>query len=144
VISEAHKQADGQFKIHVKRKKITRKKPLPVHGNGCKQAQGHQLWAHMLTIKLLDSSKLSWKKIKFTSKKPLPVPAVAVNKLGPSAVSSQAHKQAIGHLKIYVKKFNFTRKKPLPVPAMVVSKPRAINCEHTCSPRWCFIDENWD
>jgi hypothetical protein len=48
-------------------------------------------------------------------------------------VSSQAHKQVIGHLKVYVKKNNFTRKKPLPVPAMAMSKPRAMSCELTCS-----------
>jgi hypothetical protein len=33
------------------------------NGSGCNQAQGYELWAHMLTIKLIDSSEFRWKKI---------------------------------------------------------------------------------
>jgi hypothetical protein len=49
-------------------------------GSGCEQAQGHELWAHMLTFKLFDSSIPTWKNKKLTTKIPLPVPAVALSK----------------------------------------------------------------
>ena len=32
--------------------------------NGCEQAHGHELWAHMLTYKLIDTSKFKWKEEK--------------------------------------------------------------------------------
>jgi hypothetical protein len=57
----------------------------------------------MLTIKLIGSSEFSLKK-KIQGKKPLPVPAVAVNKPRPSVVSLQAHNQADVHLKTLIRK----------------------------------------
>jgi hypothetical protein len=48
--------------------------------NGFQQAQGHKLWAYMLIIKLMVSSKLSWENKFLQGKKPLLVPAVALSK----------------------------------------------------------------
>jgi hypothetical protein len=45
-------------KIKIKNEKIT-----AGTGSGFEQAQGHQLWAYMLTIKLMVNSKLTWEKI---------------------------------------------------------------------------------
>jgi hypothetical protein len=56
-------------------------------------------------------------------------------------MSSQAHKQADGHLKIHVRKKN-TWKKPLPVPAVATSKPRAMSSELTCSHSSSLIAQN--
>jgi hypothetical protein len=48
-------------------------------------------------------------------------------------VSSEAHKQADGQLKIHVKIKKITEKKPLLVPTVALSWPRAISYELTCS-----------
>jgi hypothetical protein len=68
VSSQAHKQAVGYLKIHVKRKKIYKEKTTTGTGSGYEQAQGHELWAHMLTFKLSYSSILMWKKIIYNRK----------------------------------------------------------------------------
>jgi hypothetical protein len=43
VSSQAHKQAVGYLKIHVKRKKIYKEKTTTGTGSGYEQAQGHEL-----------------------------------------------------------------------------------------------------
>jgi hypothetical protein len=38
-----------------------KEKTIAGTGSGCEQALGPEMWAHILTIKLIDSSKLTWK-----------------------------------------------------------------------------------
>jgi hypothetical protein len=57
-----HNQADGPLKTQLKKKKIYKQKTIARTGSGYNQARGHQLWAHMLTIKLIGSSEFSLKK----------------------------------------------------------------------------------
>jgi hypothetical protein len=42
-------------------KKNYKEETIAGTGSGFELAQGHQLWAHMLTIKLIDSSAINWK-----------------------------------------------------------------------------------
>ena len=60
--SQAHKQAIGHLKIHMKEKKFYMEKTTVSNGSGYEQTQGYELWTHMLTFKLFDSSKPSWMK----------------------------------------------------------------------------------
>jgi hypothetical protein len=64
----AHYQADGHLKIHVKEKKLYKEKTTVSTGSGCEQAQGHQLWAYMVTMKLMVISKLTLEKKSFMEK----------------------------------------------------------------------------
>ena len=73
-------------------------------GNGCMQAQGHKLWAHMLTIKLIDSSKLTCKKKNLTMKIPLPISEWLWVSPGPWAGSSHAYTQDHWYLRVQLKK----------------------------------------
>jgi hypothetical protein len=67
-----------------KKTKIYKGKTMAGIGSGYEQAQGHQLRAYILTMKLMVIPKLMWEK-KITWKKPLQVPAVAMCK--PRAMS---------------------------------------------------------
>jgi hypothetical protein len=73
------------------------------------------------------------KKNKFTSKKPLPVPAVAVSKPRAMSYELTCSQSSLLIAQNTVEKKKLTRKKPLPVPVVVVSKPRAMSCELECS-----------
>jgi hypothetical protein len=68
VSSQAHKQAVCQLKIQMK-KKIYVQETTAGTGSGCGQAEGYELWAHMPTIKLVDSLEFKWKKKKIYKEK---------------------------------------------------------------------------
>jgi hypothetical protein len=67
------------------------------------QAQGHELWAHMLTIKLVDSSEFSWKNKILQAKNHYRYWQWLWASPGPWTVFIQAHTQADWQLNIQVK-----------------------------------------
>jgi hypothetical protein len=66
--SQAQKQAEGHPRIQVKRKSFIKKKTIVSTGSGFEQAQGHELWADMLTMKLMVMSILMWEKNNYMEK----------------------------------------------------------------------------
>jgi hypothetical protein len=117
----------------MKKKILNNKNTTAGTGSGFEQAQGPYLWAYMLTIKLMVSSKLTWGK--------------KINNENTTAGTGSGCEQAQGHelwahmltfklfeSSILTWKINkLTTKIALPVPAVALSKPRAITCELTWS-----------
>jgi hypothetical protein len=132
--SEAQKQADGNPRYQVKRKNLSRKKPLPIPAVALSKAQGHQLWVHKLKNKLMVTPNFKWEEKKFIKK-------------NTTARTGNGYEQAQGHqlwaymltIKLMVssklmwERKNLTTKIPLPVPAVALSKPKAMSCDLTCS-----------
>jgi hypothetical protein len=73
------------------RNKIYKQKTTAGTGTGCDQARGHQLWAYVLTIKQMVSSKLTWENKIVPGKNHCRYRRCLWASLGPSAFSSRAH-----------------------------------------------------
>ena len=78
----------------VDEKKKNKKKNTADIGSGYEQAMGHELWAFMLTIKLIDSSKYSWRKKYLQRKNHCQYRQWLWASPRQRAVSSHAHNQA--------------------------------------------------
>jgi hypothetical protein len=110
--------------------KLYREKTTAGTGGGCEQAQGHQLLAHKLTNQADGHLNTQLKEKQFTSKKPLPVPAVVVSK--PRSMSYEhtcSQSSSLIAQNSIEWKNKLQAKKPLPVTAVTVSKLGAISCE---------------
>jgi hypothetical protein len=85
------------------KKKINNENTTAGTGSGFEQAQGHQLWAYMLTIKLMVSSRLSWENQILQGKNHCRYRQWLWASPRPSVLSLHAHNQADGQLKTHVR-----------------------------------------
>jgi hypothetical protein len=79
-------------------------------GSGFEQAQRHQLWPYMLTIKLMVNSKLSWENKLLQGEKLLMVPAVALSKHRAITYELRSSETSWWSPKVQVKQKNLSRK----------------------------------